>query len=237
MTTRTFEKINDIFQCKLILENGEEFTIPLREDGYIFATWLCKAVGKKVNGWLRLKETKELIKIFSLETGIDENKLIEIKQSGNKYYQGTWIHRILATNLGQWCSLHFTLQVSKWIEEWCLIKNNEEKYLKEIYNIKPDNLNDDKEMQIQKRLQEELGGKIEVETEIGYIDLLTDDEIIEIKIGNNWKQAVGQILMYSVEYPNHNKRIHLFDIDDNIEKCKIIENRCSKYDIKVTYEI
>ena len=31
MTTRTFEKINDIFQCKLILENGSEFTIPLRE--------------------------------------------------------------------------------------------------------------------------------------------------------------------------------------------------------------
>ena len=62
MTTRTFEKINDLFHCKLILENGQEFTIPLREDGYIFATGLCKAIGKKVNGWLRLKETKKLKK-------------------------------------------------------------------------------------------------------------------------------------------------------------------------------
>ena len=54
MTTRTFEKIEDIFQCKLLLEDGTEFTIPLREDGYIFATALCKAVGKKPNDWLRL---------------------------------------------------------------------------------------------------------------------------------------------------------------------------------------
>jgi hypothetical protein len=38
MTTKTFEKINDLFQCKLILESGVEFTIPLREDGYIYAT-------------------------------------------------------------------------------------------------------------------------------------------------------------------------------------------------------
>ena len=128
MTTRTFVKINDIFQCELLLENGSSFTIPLREDGYIFATALCKAVGKPVGNWLRLKETKEMIKIFSLETGINKNKLIEIKKGGcDKNNQGTWIHRVLATNLGQWCSVYFALQVSKWIEEWCLIKNNEEK--------------------------------------------------------------------------------------------------------------
>ncbi len=52
----------DIFQYKLLLEDGTEFIIPLREDGYIFATGLCKAVRKKPNDWLRLKETKELKK-------------------------------------------------------------------------------------------------------------------------------------------------------------------------------
>ena len=122
MTTRTFEKINDIFQCKIILEDGEEFTIPLREDGYIFATWLCKAVGKKVNGWLRLKETKELIKTLEkkyekAETRISATKLIEIHQAGNKYNQGTWIHPDLGLNLAQWCSPSFSLQVSKWLRE------------------------------------------------------------------------------------------------------------------------
>ena len=33
-----FKKIGDVFNCNLILENGENFTIPMREDGYIFAT-------------------------------------------------------------------------------------------------------------------------------------------------------------------------------------------------------
>lgn len=112
-------------------------------------------------------------------------------------------------------------------------KKNENKYLFEIYNIKNDNLEDNrKEYQIQQRLHEELGGCIEVETEVGYIDLLTDYEIIEIKDGKLWKHALGQILMYSVDYPNHKKRIHLFDIEKN----KMIEDRCNIYNIKVTYE-
>ena len=123
MTTRTFEKINDIFQCKLILENGDEFIIPLREDGYIFATWLCKAVGKQVNSWLRLKYTKELIKTLEkkyekAETRIHASALIEIYKGGNnKYNQGTWIHPDLGLNLAQWCSPSFSLQVSKWLRE------------------------------------------------------------------------------------------------------------------------
>ena len=62
------------------------------------------------------------------------------------------------------------------------------------------------------KLHDQLGGKIEVETESGFIDLLTDTEIIEIKKGKNWKQAIGQILIYSSYYPKHTKRIHLFDI-------------------------
>lgn len=29
-TSTTFQKINDLFQCKLTLSDGKEFTIPLR---------------------------------------------------------------------------------------------------------------------------------------------------------------------------------------------------------------
>ena len=130
MTTRTFEKINDIFNCKLILEDGSDFTIPLREDGYIHATGLCKAVGKRPKDWLRLRETKEFIiqlenKIKNVVTQISLTKnnienipiLIEIYQAGNKYNQGTWIHPDLGVNLAQWCSPNFSIQVSKWMRE------------------------------------------------------------------------------------------------------------------------
>ena len=62
--TSSFEKTNDIIKCKLILEDNTEFIIPMREDGYIFATGLCKASGKIVGNWLRLKETKELVRKY-----------------------------------------------------------------------------------------------------------------------------------------------------------------------------
>ena len=68
---------------------------------------------------------------------------------------------------------------------------------------------------------------------MGFIDLLTEDEIIEIKEGKSWKHAVGQVLMYAIEYPQHKKRIHLF----NIEKNDTIEKYCELYGIVVSYEI
>ena len=86
---------------------------------------------------------------------------------------------------------------------------------------------------IQKRLCKELkNAQTEVETPGGFIDILTDDEIIEIKTGKNWKDAIGQILVYSEFYPKHKKRIHLFNIENSI----LINNSCKKHDIVVTYE-
>lgn len=124
-TTQKFEKINDIFNCKLLLEDGTEFTIPLREDGYIYATGLCKIVNKRMYDWLRLKETKNLKKVIENDkqiletgTGILASALIEVHKGGNdKYSQGTWIHPDLGLNLAQWCSPNFSAQVSKWLRE------------------------------------------------------------------------------------------------------------------------
>jgi hypothetical protein len=109
----------------------------MREDGYIFATALCKASGKLVGNWLRLKETKEFIK--NLEKNDihihTSGKLIEIYKGGNdKYNQGTWIHPDLGIQLAQWCSVNFAHQVSKWIKELIITnkvelgkeKNNDE---------------------------------------------------------------------------------------------------------------
>ncbi len=73
---------------------------------------------------------------------------------------------------------------------------------------------------------------MEVATKVGFIDLLTNNEIIEIKEGRCWKHAVGQVLMYAVEYPDRKKRIHLFgSIPDDP-----IEEYCSLYDIAVSYD-
>lgn len=114
-----FEKVNNIFNCKLKLEDSSEFIIPMREDGYISATKLCKAVGKKPSHWLSLKETKELVKkLEKSDAGIATSQLIEIyKGNSSQYSQGTWIHPDLGIQLAQWCSPNFSIQVSKWIRE------------------------------------------------------------------------------------------------------------------------
>ena len=75
----------------------------------------------------------------------------------------------------------------------------------------------------------------EVETIYGFVDILTDMEIIEVKIANKWKHAIGQILVYSKAYPEHTKRIHLFNVDDSIN-IQSIQDVCTSLNIHLTYE-
>lgn len=91
------------------------------------------------------------------------------------------------------------------------------------------------EKEIRDNLAKLNNGVVEIITEVGQIDILTDTEIIEIKNAKYWKQAVGQLLIYSYYYPQHRKRLHLFDLYDNSAK-RIIENHCNRFNIHVTWE-
>jgi len=93
-----------------------------------------------------------------------------------------------------------------------------------------------KEAIIQVRLHGELGGRMEVTTPSGQIDLLTDEFLIEVKNISEWKRGVGQVVVYSVYYPDHKKRIHLFG-QVHSRTLAHIEGVCSQLDIAVTAEI
>ncbi len=58
-------------------------------DGYLDATAMCKATGKKLNDYRRLKSTQEYLEAYSLKAGIPVIKIIEVKTGR---YGGTWIH-------------------------------------------------------------------------------------------------------------------------------------------------
>jgi hypothetical protein len=90
------------------------------------------------------------------------------------------------------------------------------------------------ERDVRDRLQAQLGGKVEAHTKFGPIDLLTETELIEIKIAHRWKDAIGHILAKSYKYPNHKKRLHLFGPEEPI--METIENACNPWDISVTFE-
>lgn len=86
-----------------------------------------------------------------------------------------------------------------------------------------------------KKLQKLEGGKREVVTPAGNIDLLTSTHIIEIKAISGWKCAIGQILVYGHYYPSHQKRIHLFG-DAHESFLELVCFHCTPMDIDVTWE-
>jgi AraC-like DNA-binding protein len=105
----------------------------------------------------------------------------------------------------------------KLLPEWCSIK-------RKSYP----------ERDVRDRLQSQLGGKVEAHTKHGFIDLLTETELIEVKAIDRWKDAIGHILAKSYKYPTHTKRLHLFGPNDpNLET---IEEFCNPHQIRVTFE-
>ena len=84
-------------------------------------------------------------------------------------------------------------------------------------------------------LAHQIGGKREVLTLAGNIDVLTSTELIEIKPVIFWKAALGQVLVYGDYYPSHQKRIHLFG--ETQEKfLKMVRWHCKKRNVVVTWE-
>lgn len=92
----------------------------------------------------------------------------------------------------------------------------------------------------EKGVQEALHQRIplsqrEVVTPAGIIDILSVDEIIEVKHWKNWKDAIGQVLVYGLYYPSHAKRIHLFGVA-HLSFAEMVEANAEKLDISVTWE-
>lgn len=121
-----FKKYNDIHQCHLQLTDGNEYVIPMRDDGYIMATKLCQASMKQLINWRNSPETRQVVEFLKQKLQMEENELIHIKRGGNdKHNQGTWVHPDLGIHLAQWCSPIFSIQVSRWIRELIITGNVE----------------------------------------------------------------------------------------------------------------
>lgn len=91
------------------------------------------------------------------------------------------------------------------------------------------------ESTITRRLQQEEKGKGK-KCSVGYIDVLTKTQIIEVKNWAFYYKAIGQIIMYSSRYPKRQKRIHFFGRKPDEDKIQTIVKACEKYDILITYE-
>ena len=86
------------------------------------------------------------------------------------------------------------------------------------------------------KLAKSLNGQIEITVPTGRIDILTNNQIIEVKHIKKWKAALGQIIVYSDFYPHHQKRIHLFGVENNKTQILLIIEQCQKQNVIVTFE-
>lgn len=110
---------NHQYSLALISHKVQDSIIEQRaEDGYINATAMCKAAGKKMNDYTRLSTTSAYLSELSADTGIPVTELLQVVQGGDPQLQGTWVHPQVSTHLAQWLSPKFAVQVSKWIQEW-----------------------------------------------------------------------------------------------------------------------
>jgi hypothetical protein len=82
-------------------------------------------------------------------------------------------------------------------------------------------------------LQSKIGGVPEAPSPDGPIDLLTDEEVVEVKAAHNWKDGIGHVLVKAQNYPDRHKCLLLFDEADY--DLTQIQKRCDEFDIQLGF--
>lgn len=86
------------------------------KDGYINATALCIAGGKKWSHYWGNATTQAFIAELESDAGIPASVLVQSTKGGA--LQGTWVHPLVAIHLGQWVSAKFAVMVSRWVSTY-----------------------------------------------------------------------------------------------------------------------
>jgi hypothetical protein len=90
------------------------------------------------------------------------------------------------------------------------------------------------ESMIKLLLQEREGGETEIETSVGFVDLVTDEYIIELKHVKSWKDGT-KVLLFTEYLGDRKPRVHLFS-GYTKEFKSLVEGALSKLGITVTWE-
>ncbi len=75
----------------------------------------------------------------------------------------------------------------------------------------------------------------EVNCTYGVIDVVNCEYVIEVKQVRKWKQAIGQALVYALDYPEKIARVHLFGSVSKKQK-GIIESACESLGVNLTWD-
>ena len=91
-----------------------------------------------------------------------------------------------------------------------------------------------KEKEFQQKLAEQLGGEMEVVCKNGIADIISPKKIVEVKTVKDWKNAIGQVYVYGLDFPDKEKVIALFGGCSENAKT-MITNACNELNISVIF--
>ena len=240
-----FEDINDKYAWA---NYGQFKLIMMKENGYVNVTRMCDEGGKSFFNWKQNKQSKELIKCLLESLNLNlENDILIIVSGGSRYesyLRGTYAHPDLIIHIAMWLSPMLSIYVNFIVSSWRKMSiENETSYWDKMNNYLKTSIyhKDNTEQLVRDNLSKQLDGATEIINENGYIDIVTETQIIEVKHIDNWKHALGQILAYcSDDKFNHlQPRIHLFNDNKKIIETEIknkIIKTCKKYNCIVTFE-
>jgi hypothetical protein len=105
-------------QLDLIPHNVNGSLIAQRSsDGFINATELCHAAGKRWYNYVRNESTGHFLRALEAKTQIRVSELIQEVRTplGTT---STWVHPKVAVHLAQWLSAEFAVKVTEWVYDW-----------------------------------------------------------------------------------------------------------------------
>lgn len=86
-------------------------------DGYVNATAMCKANGKRVNDYFRTERAIQYLEALSGSTGIPVDQLFTTIETGPNEGRGTWAHPQLGIDLARWINAPFAVWMDAWVLE------------------------------------------------------------------------------------------------------------------------
>jgi hypothetical protein len=88
-----------------------------RADGYVNATAMCQAAGRRWRDYSINLRSAEYIKALEGSAGIPADLLAQTVLNGRNDRRGTWVHPRLAVDLARWISPEFAVWMDGWILE------------------------------------------------------------------------------------------------------------------------
>ena len=106
-------------QLKTFEFDGKQITFDFGNgEQMVNATQMVKAFDRRLDNFMRLKQTKSFIKTLeSVPSDVREREIIRVVRGGSPHLQGTWVNDILALKLASWLSPEFEIWVYSKIKE------------------------------------------------------------------------------------------------------------------------